>query len=208
MTEKMARDYPHLALRAAVMEYRAESGKHGLLTCNGLGLGRGVKHEWDMGKGTKNWSWSKHLVSEGLLPKDWVTLAVSKGLIPMDWDSYSVEAKAMRDMVLQCREQEANLAAALPVKQRLAVLAKGVKEETKKKVEKEVTGTVYGDLWIAARVTTKKAEKAKKELLSPDWAKVAQPKPTDEVKSARREAKKRFRAAVSRATKLCAVRGE
>lgn len=206
--EEMARDYPDLALRAAVMEYRAETGKHGLLTCNGLGLGTGAKHSWDKVKGRKNWSWSKHLVSVGLLPQDWVEVAKAKGLIPMEWDSYSVEAKAMRDAVLQCREQEKAAAEKLYYKHRTIVLAKGTKEATKKKVESEVRGTKCGDAWIAARKTTKKAEKAKKELLSPDWAKVAQPKPTAEVKNARRQAKKVFREAVSKATKLCAARGE
>ena len=206
--EEMATDYPDLALRAAVMEYRAETGKHGLLTCNGLGLGTGAKHAWDKVKGRKNWSWSKHLVEVGMLPQDWVEVAKAKGLIPMDWDSYSLTAKAHRDSVLDLREKEANLAAALPAKQRSVVLAKGTKEETKKKVEKEVAGTVYGDLWIAARVATKAAEKTKKELVAPDWANIEKPKPTDEVKGARRAAKKAFREAVSKAQALCAVRGE
>jgi hypothetical protein len=206
--EEMARDYPNLAMRAAVMEYRAETGKHGLITCNGLGLGTGPKHSWDRVKGRKNWSWSKHLVSVGLLPSDWLEVAKAKGLVPLEWDSYSVEAKAMRDMVLQCREQEKAAAEKLPEKQRSVVLAKGTKEEVKKQVEKQVAKTTTGKAWIATRVTTKKAEKAKKELLAPDWANVSQPKPTKEVKSARREAKKRFRAAISRAQALCAVRGD
>lgn len=206
--EEMATDYPELALRAAVMEYRAETGKHGLITCNGLGLGRGVKHEWDMGKGTKNWSWSKHLVEQGLLPQDWVEVAKAKGLIPMDWDSYSLIAKAHRDSVLSLREKEAAAAEKLPAKQRSVVLAKGTKEATKKQVEKEVAGTTAGDAYIAARVATKAAEKTKKELVAPDWANIEKPKPTDDVKGARRQAKKVFRQAIDKATKLCAERGE
>lgn len=203
--EEMARDYPDLALRVAVMEYRAKTGKHGLTTCNGLGLGTGPKHAWDKVKGRKNWSWSKHLVAIGLLPEDWIDVAKVDGLIPETWDSYMVEAKAYREMVEQARGLERAAAENLPARQRSVVLAKGVREAAKRKVESEVKGAVDGDVYIIARKVTKSAEKAKKELLSPDWKDVLQPKPTKDVKNARREAKKRFRAAVARAERLCAV---
>lgn len=203
--EEMACCYPDLALRAAVMEYRAETGKHGLTTCNGLGLGTGPKHPWDKVKGRKNWSWSKHLVAVGLLPKDWIEVAKTVGLIPEAWESYMVEAKAHREAVEKARASERAAAKKLPVMQRGVVLAKGVREAAKRKVESEVAGTLVGDIYNAARMATKKAEKAKKELLPPDWASIERPRPTKEVKNARREAKKRFRAAVARAERLCAV---
>lgn len=207
--EEMARDYPDLAMRAAVMEYRAEHGKHGLLTCNGLGLGRGPKHDWDMGKGTKNWSWHRHLVDAGLLLDDWFEIAQDKGLIPEGWEEYEVEAKRHREIVLIAREVEHDAALKIPEPEYVKLaIDKNTKEIEKKKIEKAVAGTKGGDGWIAARAATKAAEKAKKELVAPDWAKIAKPSPTKEVKNARREAKKVFRAAISRAQALCAVQGE
>lgn len=206
--EEMATDYPELALRAAVMEYRAETGKHGLITCNGLGLGTGAKHEWDMVKGRKNWSWSKHLVSVGLLDAGWVTDAKAAGLIPVDWDCYSRRASTVRKTVERARAEEAEMAKDLPAKYRDIVLAKKCNEAAKKAVEKAVAGTLDGDAYIVARRNTKAHQKFKKEMLASDWESIPQPKPSAEVRSARREAKKRFRVAVSRAQALCAVRGD
>jgi hypothetical protein len=200
--ESMARDYPELALRAAVMEYRAETGKHGLQTCNGLGLGRGVKHTWDIAKGSKNWSWHRHLVAVGLLPENWLEIAKERELVPATWDEYMIEAKTHRETCEAAIALEVEAASNLPEIYRDVVEAKNVREPAKRKVEDAVRGTPAGDSYIAARVETKRVKKLKRELVAPDWANVAKSKPTAVEKNARRIAKRRFREAVAKAQQM------
>ncbi len=218
--EEMATDYPELALRCAVMEHRAATGKHGLITLNGLGLGKGPGHKWDKVRGHRNWSWTKHLVALEILPTNWLELATDQGLIPAEWDDYVAKASGFRARVEAARQAEFDAASRLraslfdiaypPKNRRSAKKTErenrgNGKEAAKKRVEKRVAGTKLGRAYIAARATTKRAEKAKKNLLPPDWAAKAKPTPTTEVRTARREAKKQFRAAVSKAEKLCVV---
>ena len=218
--EEMATDYPDLALRCAVMEHRAATGKHGLITLNGLGLGKGPGHKWDKVGDRRNWSWSKHLVEVGLLPGNWRELALERDLIPADWNDYVAKASSYRARVEATRLAEFDAALTLPAA--LLDLAYPPKkrqsrkkterenrgngmEAAKRKIEKRVAGTKRGRAYVAARAATKRAEKAKKNLLPPDWASRPKPKPTKEVLTDRREAKRLFRAAVSKAEKLCAV---
>ncbi len=218
--EEMATDYPELALRCAVMEHRAATGKHGLITLNGLGLGTGPGHKWDKVRGHRNWSWTKHLVALEILPENWLELATDQGLIPADWDDYVAKARGFRDRVEAARQAEFEAASwlavalfdvAYPPKKRQSAKKTerenrgNGKEAAKKRVERRVAGTKRGRAYIAARAETKRAEKAKKNLLPPDWAAKPKPTPTTEVRTARREAKKLFRAAVSKAEKLCVV---
>lgn len=221
--EEMARDYPDLALRMAVMEYRAETGKHGFDKVNGLGLGAGPKHAWDRVKGRRNWNWTKHLVAVGLLPENWLELAKDRGLIPSDWDEFSASCATYREQVNAARQYEFEAASKLP--KRLFDKAyppkpkqskrkserenrKDASEAVKKAVENEAAGTEAGAMYIYARARTKVAEKAKKDLIAIDWKRMPKPKPSKEVRSARRKAKKLFKAAVQKAQRLCAVKVE
>ncbi len=216
--EELGRDYPELALRAAVMEYRAETGKHGFQKVNGLGLGDAPGQKRQAGR--RNWNWGKHLVSVGLLPEDWKTLAKAKGLIPLDWDEFMVEAAKHRDEVEAMRTAEFDAASQLPAdlfdlvyppkkrhNKKLSERDNRGKalEDVKKAVEKKVAGTPAGDAYIAAREATKAAQKAKEDLIAIDFQRIPQPKPTKDVERARRQANKLFSQAISRAQALCAV---
>jgi hypothetical protein len=198
--EQMARLHPELALRAAVMEYRAETGKHGLETCNGLGLGKGPKHTWDTK--SRNWSWHRHLVSVGLLPEDWLTKAKAEGLVPAEWDAYIEESRPYRQRVEAARAQVEVETERLPASFRKKLTSKGIKELHKKAVESRLRKAGKGAAWIEARVALKAAEKAKKELLPPDWRVIPQPKVDPEVRRQRAAAKKRWREACAFAQKL------
>ena len=94
---ELARDHPELALRAVVMEFRAETGKHGLKTLNGLGLGR----EEGARKGSRNFSWRRLLLAEGLLAADWRERAEALDLLPprIIWDAYAASCARLRDRI-------------------------------------------------------------------------------------------------------------
>ena len=218
--EEMARDYPDLALRVAVMEYRAETGKHGFTKINGIGLGAGPKHAWDKVKGRRNWNWTKHLVEVGLLPKDWLKQATDRGLIPNDWDEFSVLCAEYRGRVDVARQAEFDAASKLPEclfnkahpakNRRNKKLSErenrgNGREVVKKGVEDLSRGTPEGDVYIEARKETKSAEAAKVHLVAIDWERMPKPEPTKKVKTARRRAMKMFRKAVACAERLCAV---
>lgn len=212
--EETARDYPDLALRIAVMEYRAETGKHGLLKINGLGLGK-TSHPWDNVKGRRNWSWHRHLVAVGLLPENWKEIATEKGYIPAGWDAYVEEAAAYKQDVLDKREVERVAAEALgtehydvlyPPKKRGG---RGKCSDAKRtKVMREVRGTPAGDAYVEAVWARKDAERNKKYLLSPDWRDAPQPRVPKDVKRQRRENVKRFEAAVAECRRIHAEHGE
>jgi hypothetical protein len=198
--EELARRSPDLALRAAVMEHRAETGKHGLETCNGLGLGKGPRHPWD--SKSRNWSWHRHLVSVGLLRTDWLDEATRLGLVPRGWDDYSEEARPYRQRVEAARARVEVEAERLPASVRKAVTAKGVKEAQRKRIESQLRKFRMGQGWIDARADLKRAEKEKKELLSPDWRALERPVVDADVRRQRAAAKRRWREACERAREI------
>lgn len=83
----LARRHPDLALRAVVMEYRSETGKHSPRKVGGLGLNK-KGHPPEPGM-KRNFSWRQLLLREGLLPADWKEQAVAQGLLPAGWDEYA-----------------------------------------------------------------------------------------------------------------------
>jgi len=99
--EDLAREHPDLALQAAAIEFRAETGKHGLLKVNGLGLTRRKADKGEHDTKSKNWSWHRHLVSEGLLPEHWKELAVRAGYLPADWGRYANKVTALREEIAE-----------------------------------------------------------------------------------------------------------
>lgn len=107
--EELAREFPELALRAVVMEYRARWGKHGLGSTVGLG---------------RNWSWEAHLTEVGLLPTDWKAQATAKGLLPTWWDDHAEHVRPLREAVEAGRERlkAARKAAKLRAKELAALL--------------------------------------------------------------------------------------
>lgn len=134
----LARRHPDLALRAAVMEYRSETGKHSPRKVGGLGLNKkGYPPEPGM---KRNFSWRRLLLREGLLPEDWKDRAVARGLLPADWDDYaSGPARAV----------------SLTLRGSLELL-----EEAEEELDKIYTQ------WMVT-----KAKKARRNMMSPDWAK-------------------------------------
>jgi len=108
----LARRHPDLALLAAVIEYRAETGKHGLSKCNGLGLTRTKADKGPEDTKPRNWSWRARLVAEGLLPTDWKGLAVRAGLLPDDWGKYANKVARLRKEIEEAEKAEDTATAA------------------------------------------------------------------------------------------------
>jgi hypothetical protein len=202
--EDLARECPDLALQAAALEYRAETGKHGLTSVNGLGLGTGPKHPWDLertdgGKG-RNWSWWRHLRHLGILPADWQAQARAAGYIPEGWNEYSERCRPIREDVLRLKALVREEAERLPEEYRETAL-KG-KEAAKLALD----GIPACHYWSEARHSLKGVEKRRKALLPPDWSCIPKPVPTPEVKARRKAAKARWRAACSEAQRIEAER--
>lgn len=168
----LAETHPDLALKAAVMELRAATGKHGLQTVQGLGLTGADTPKAP--KGERNWNWGAYLVEKGLLPADWKALAIEKGYLPADWDTYSVSCAPYRERVLAAKAAEETAYDVLPdtLKTELEAARKAKKLAS---YAKALEGLPYPALqaWLAACAEHKAARQAKEALLSPDWA--AQP---------------------------------
>lgn len=203
--EDLARECPDLALRAAALEHRAETGKHGLLTVNGLGLGTGPKHPWDLepnedGTKRRNWSWTRHLVAKGILPEGWLDAAREAGYLPEGWDEYSERCRPIREEVARLKRLVRVEAERLPEEHREVAL-KGL-EAAKRVLDTEPACAV----WSRLRHQLKATEKARKDLIPPDWAAIPKPKPSPEVRAQRKAAKARWRAACAEAQRIEAER--
>lgn len=190
--EHLARTHPDLAIRAAVLEYRARTGKHGLDSVQGLGLVRQGTPKPPKGK--RNYSWTSWWLERGLLPENWQTIARDRGLIPYGWEVYSVECRPARERVAEARDTEAQAIAALPTQVQGWLQVKrrkkdgrasyGVKTKARREVEAKVRPlaesqdpTAVLPAWLAAVAEREAAEKALKQFKAPDWRDTKQPDP-------------------------------
>jgi len=194
---ELGTNHPELALRAAVMEFRAATGKHGLRTLNGLGLGR----EKGAAKGTRNFSWTRLLQRNGLLSTDWRTEAEAAGLLPAraEWDAYSAEGVAARAVIANA---EAVLAAAELAAPELAELLESTPSKHTAKIVRVVRTTISDpaahDLLDAVEELAR-VVKVKRGMVGPDWQAIAKPVACKVAARARRQAMKLWRELVKAA---------
>jgi len=195
--EDLARKHPELALRAIVMEFRAETGKHGLTTINGLGLGR----EKGARKGSRNWSWRRFLLERDLLGADWREQAEAAGLLPerAEWDAYSAEGLAARERIDLARLVEEAALVELDADDQEAIAKAKAPELRRIMAAQEALGGERGRAWLDALAARKVVEKAKREMIGPDWREVALPENDKAEAKARREAMKLWRELVKAA---------
>lgn len=186
--EALAVEHPDLALKAVVMEYRAETGKHGLRTLNGLGLGR----EEGCAKGTRNFSWRRHLLSKSLIPEDWKSVAEERGLLPRDWDDYAEECADRLRRLAEAQEAEGAAFAMLPddLQEQIA----GAKAAKLERIVETIDGPSER-AWVQARAARVAIEVEKKAALSPDWRSRPKRKSDPAAARERRLARKRWRQA-------------
>ena len=201
--EELAINHPDLALRAAVMEFRAETGKHQLTTCMGLGLtAKGVHPDALGGKGTRNWSWHRHLLAKGLLRTDWKDEAVRQGLLPelAEWDAYSRESTPIRERVVAAQARRAAALAALPVDAQ-AEVANAIKSKRHDRYLRALASLPYPAAveYVAAVVEHKAAKLVKENRVGPLWQKVAKRVADPVAKKERAEAKRRWAKAIAKA---------
>jgi hypothetical protein len=199
-------EHPDLALRAAALEYRAATGKHGLETVNGLGLGSPrtdeEKRPLTDGRKRRNWSWTNLLVETGFLPEDWEQKARSAGHIPPGWDEFSERCKPLRERVMALKSKVRTLADVLPDEYREKAL-KG-NEKVKQQLDKEPRCSA----WSKMRHDLKAAQADLKILVAPEWADISQPVEDPEEKAKRKAARARWKKACEVAQKIEAARAE
>jgi len=194
---ELGRKHPELVLRAAVMEFRAATGKHGLTTLNGLGLGR----EKGAAKGTRNFSWTRLLQSHGLLSMDWRTEAEAAGLLPAraEWDAYSAEGVAARAVIASA---QAVVDAATIAAPELAELLESTPSKHHLKVTRIVRTTISDpaahDL-LDAIAELARVVKVKRNMVGPDWSAIARPVVDKAAAKVRRANQKRWRELVKAA---------
>jgi hypothetical protein len=194
---ELGRKHPELVLRAAVMEFRSATGKHGLRTLNGLGLGR----EKGAAKGTRNFSWTRLLQANGLLSTDWRTEAEAAGLLPAraEWDAYSAEGVAARAVIANA---EANLVAAQDAAPELAELLESTPAKHHAKITRVVATTISDPAaheLLAAIVELARVVKIKRNMVGPDWSAIARPVADKAKARERRQAMKLWRELVKAA---------
>lgn len=199
-------NHPDLALRAAALEYRARTGKHGLETVNGLGLGsprtEDERRPLPDGRSRRNWSWTNLLLEAGLLPEDWEQKARDAGHIPPGWDEFAERCKPLRERVLALKSKVRTLADVLPDEYREKAL-KG-NEKVKQDLDKEPRCSA----WSKMRHELKEAQADLKLLVAPEWADVPKPVEDPDEKAKRKAARARWRKACEVAQRIEAARAE
>lgn len=209
--EELGREFPELALKVAAIEYRAETGKNGLSSVNGLGLNSAeVNHEHDKVTGKSGWSWHRHLVAIGLLSADWKTEAIAKGYLSPIWDEYSVECSALRKLIEDAKTARFEAASKLPSKLFDKVFPPKAKSN-KKKSEREnrsvakidairnviaiVEDYEVGTKFKAAHDELERLLKVKTNTIAPEWRNIIKASEDKDVASIRRQLTKQFKEA-------------
>jgi hypothetical protein len=205
--EKMGREYPELALKAAALEHRAMTGKHGFETVNGLGLGS-PRTEYEKrimldGRKRRNWSWTTFLMERHILPADWYSRAVEAGLIPSDWDEFSERCRPIREDISRRKRRVQKAAEAIVVDEYRLKALKG-----SEKVKKTLDNLPECLEWSTERHELKGAQSLLKTLVPSDWANVPKPKEAPADRAARKAARIRWQKACEEAQRIEAARAE
>lgn len=179
------------------MEFRAATGKHGLTTLNGLGLGR----EKGAAKGTRNFSWTRLLQGAGLLSTDWRDEAEAAGLLPAraEWDAYSARGVEARATIAVAEERKAAAELAAP---ELAELLESTPSKHHLKVTRIVRTTISDPAaheLLDAIAALAVVVKHKRNMVGPDWEKVARPVVDKAAAKVRRANQKTWRELVKAA---------